>query len=299
MKMKYYSSELGRLKTLDNAPLVVSCLLIVDSLHFVFARLLVPYLPPATGAMYVLGIATLQVAIFVSLRDTIDFNIFRRYAWFFVAIGFLVAASTALNYAAVAFIDPGTASLLGKMTIVFGVAFGLFWLRERLTAFQSAGATIAIVGVFIIAFQPGEYFRIGSLFVLISTFAYALHAALVKRQTAEMRLGEFFLFRLACTTGFLFLFALSQQGLVWPSGPAWLILLLAGTVDVTVSRALYYVALRRLELSLHSIVLMLSPVMTIIWTLFLFDVIPNLQQLAGGLAVIVGVSIVTVGMRRY
>ena len=283
---------------IDNAPLVMTFLLVLDSLHFIFARLLLPHLPPATSAMYVLGIATLQVALFWSFWDKIQFGLFRRHLWYFLTIGFLVATSTALNFTAVAFIDPGTASLLAKTSIVFALGFGLFWLRERLSPVQSAGAVVAIIGVSIISFQPGDYLRLGSLLVIISTLMYALHAALVKRQREEIRLAEFFLFRLAATTGFLFLFALGQGQLAWPSGQAWLILLLAGTFDVVISRGLYYLALRRLDLSLHAIVLTLSPVIAIMWTLLLFGVRPTLQQIIGGVAVLLGVLVVSLNSAR-
>jgi drug/metabolite transporter (DMT)-like permease len=72
------------------------------------------------------------------------------------------------------------------------------------------------------------------------------------------------------------------------------LLALVGTVDVVVSRTLYYVALRRLKMSVHSIVLTVSPVATIVWSLLLFDTLPTLQQFLGGIAVILGVLVVTV-----
>ena len=280
---------------LDNAPLVVACLLVVDSLHFVFARLLVPHLPPATSVLYVLGIATVEVMILVWIRDQIRFDIFRRHLWFFLSIGLLVATSTTINYAAVAFIDPGTASLLGETTVLFGLGFGLIWLRERLVTLEIFGAVMTIIGILVITFQPGDYFRIGSLLIVASALMYALHAAVVKRYGIGMRLTDFFLFRLIATTGFLLLFNVGRGELMWPGWQAGLILLLAGTVDVTISRGLYYLALRRLKLSLLSLVLTLSPVVTMGWTLLLFGITPAPQQLVGGAAVIVGILMVTLG----
>ncbi len=281
---------------LNNSALVVIFLLLIDSLHFVFARLLLAHLPPTTSAMYVLGIATLEVACLLRLlRHPIRFQTFRRHAWFFLSIGFLAATSTALNYTAVAFIDPGTAALLSKTSILFGVILGLIWLRERLTRLETVGALLAITGVFIITFQPGNYLRLGSLIVLASALMYALHAAPVKRHVTHMSLADFFLFRLAATTGFLFLFTVGRGQLVLPGWPAWAILFMNGTLGAMIGRGLYYLALRRLKLSQHSIVLTLSPVVTIGWTLLLFGITPTLQQLLGGLAVIAGVLMVTVG----
>ena len=66
-------------------------------------------------------------------------------------------------------------------------------------------------------------------------------------------------------------------------------LLLAGTINVVISRALFYLALQRLNLSLHSIILTLSPVVAVGWTLVLFDTWPTVQQLIGGAVVILGV----------
>jgi drug/metabolite transporter (DMT)-like permease len=278
---------------MNGALLLIVLLLLVDSLHFVFARLLLPYLPPGTSALYVLAVAMVETAVFLGLRREIQFTVLRQHLWFFLVIGFLVAASTSINYTAVAFIDPGTASMLSQTSILFALGFGLFWLRDRLTAGQLAGSLMAIAGVFTISFQPGDLLRLGSLLVLSSAFMYALHAAVVKRYGGTMSFSNFFLFRVASTTGFLFLFAAGRGELTWPRGEVWLFLVLAGTIDVVVSRVLYYQVLRRLQISFHAIVLTLSPVITILWSFFLFGARPTWQALLGGAAVLAGVAIVT------
>lgn len=282
----------------QNAPLVIAILLLVDSLHFVFARLLLPYLPGGTSAFYVLAIATLQVFIFLGLRRRIRFNVFRSNLRFFLAIGLLVATSTTFNYVAVGYIDPGTASLLAQSATIFALGFSIFWLREKLTGLEIIGALIALIGVFVISFQPGDYLRLGSLLVLASAFMYALHAAIVKRHGGQMDFGNFFLFRVASVTGFLLLFTSIRGQLIWPTWEAWRFLILAGTIDVVFSRVLYYLALRRLQMSFHTIILTLSPVITIFWSLILFSEKPTAQSFVGGAAVILGVVIVTWGKSK-
>lgn len=277
----------------NNELLLVTMLLLVDSLHFVFARLLLPHISPGVSAVYVMAIGTIEIGLLGLFQRRLHFSILRKHLGFFLAIGFLIGISTNINYESVAFIDPGTASLLSKASILFGLGFGLFWLREKFSLIQVGGALVAVVGVFVIAFQPGDYLRAGSLLILGSAFMYALHAATVKRYGGRIEFLSFFFFRLLCTTGFLFLFALGRQTLVWPSSRSWVLLALAGTIDVVISRLFYYASLRRLKMSLFSIVLTLSPVATILWSLLLFDTLPTLQQLLGGAAVILGVLIVT------
>ena len=279
-------------------PLIMLPLLVVDSLHFVFARLLVPYLPGVTAAFFVLTVAFVELAIYMGIRRRIHFGTFRDNYRFFLVIGALVAASTALNYEAVSYIDPGTASLLAQTTTLFALVLSIVWLHERLAPLEIAGALIALSGVFIIAFQPGDYLRLGSLMVLISAFMYALHAAIVKRHGGDMDFGNFFLFRVASVSLFLLIFTLGRGQLMWPEGEAWFWLILIGTVDVIFSRVLYYLALRRLQMSFHTIILTLSPVLTILWSLVLFGVLPTTTGIIGGIAVLSGVAIVTVSKSR-
>ncbi len=278
----------------QNTSLLIIALLAVDGLHFVFARALHDHLNPLTSAMWVLGIGALEVSMFAASRGKLKFETFRKHAWFFLAIGVLVATSTSINYTAVGFIEPGVASLLSQMSILFGLGLGVFWLRDKLTRQQMIGAAIAIVGVAVITFEPGNFLRLGALLVIGSSFIYALHAAIVKRYGTGIDFLEFFVWRLVVTTGFLIVSAGVQGQLALPTeAAAWGILLVAGTVDVVISRTLYYLALRRLPISIHSLIFTISPVVAILWSLALFGSRPTVQELLGGVAVLVGVAIVT------
>ena len=283
---------------LGNAPLVIGVLLVVDSLHFVFARLLAPHLPGVTSAFYVLAVATLEVTVFLAFKGAIRPRLFLQNATFFLVIGLLVAAATGLNYIAVGYIDPGTAAMLAQTATIFALALSVIWLREHLSSVEILGAILALVGVFIISFQPGDYLRLGSLMILASAFMYALHAAIVKRHGGDMEFSNFFLWRVVSTTAFLLLFTTARGPWVWPGREAWIIIIVAGTVDVVISRVLYYLALRRLKMSIHTIILTLSPVLTVLWSVLLFSERPSMQALLGGVAVILGVVIVSASFSR-
>ena len=129
--------------------------------------------------------------------------------------------------------------------------------------------------------------------VLVSAFLYALHTAVTKRYGSDMDFVDFFFARLLFTTIFLFTFALGRQELILPSRNALLLLILVGTVDVVISRTLFYITLRRMDMSVHAIILTLSPVAAVLWSLLLFSTFPTWGQLIGGLAVILGVLVVT------
>jgi drug/metabolite transporter (DMT)-like permease len=267
-------------------------MLIVDSLHYVFARMLVQWLQPSVSAFFVLLIATTEVGIYGLVTKQLRFERLRKHAWFFIGIGFFIAGSTILNYTAVGFIDPGVASLISQTGKLWSLGFGLVWLKEKLTRQQFYGAALAIVGIFIITYQAGDYLRIGSVMVLAGTFLYAIHAGLVKKYGEEVDFLNFFFFRLMMTTVFMFLFISTTGTFTWPTAPVWGYIILVGTIDVAFSRSIYYLALRRLKLSVHTLVLTLSPVVTILWTILIFAIYPSIKQIAGGMIVLLGVFVV-------
>ena len=278
----------------QNTTILILALLAVDGLHFVFARALREYMHPVASVVWVLGIGALEVGVFAARVGKIRWVTFRKHAIFFLVIGTLVGVSTTINYTAVKFIEPGVASLLSEMSILFGVMLGVFWLRDRLSRKQAIGATIAITGVILITFQPGDFLRLGALMVIGGSFLYAWHAAIVKRYSGGIDFLEFFVWRLVATTGVLILSASVQGQLMFPpNGTAWILVFIAGTVDVVISRTLYYLSLRRLTVSIHALIFTLSPVVAILWSLALFGSQPRVQELLGGAIVLIGVGIVT------
>ncbi|MBN1248734.1 MAG: DMT family transporter [Anaerolineae bacterium] len=273
--------------------LLIAILLILDSLHFVFARLLLPHIVPGASTLFVLTTSTVEVGVYGLVTGKLRWDVARRYLGLFGAIGLLIALSVNINYEAVAYIDPGTASLLSQTAVLFSLGFGLIWLRDRLSTIQIGGAALAIVGVFVVAFQPGDYLRLGSLLIVSSALMYALHAAITKRFGDGIDLLNFFFFRLLFTTGALAIIGAVRGVLVWPSLQAWPLILLVGTVDIVLSRTLYYLALRRLTISMHTLALTLSPIAASLWGLALFGTLPTPQQILGGGIVIAGVLIVS------
>ena len=180
---------------------LVAGLLLVDSLYYIFARLLLPLLPPAAGAMYMMVLGAVQIAVL--MRGRLDWAVVWRHRWLFLAIGLLVGVNTNMGFVAVRYVDPGTASLLSRTSILFGVGLGVAWLGERLARLEVIGAAIAVLGVLLISFQPGDYLRWGSIIVVSSTALYALHSALVKRFGGEIPFGEFMFFRVASVAAVL------------------------------------------------------------------------------------------------
>ncbi len=81
--------------------------------------------------------------------------------------------------------------------------------------------------------------------------------------------------------------------MVWPTPTAWGWVAVAAAVNVVVSRGVYYLALRRLDMSFLAIVLTLTPVVTWLWSIAAFGGRPTTIEVAGGVATLAGVLMVT------
>ena len=104
-------------KISDQKGLLIAALLMIDSLHFVFARLMLPHIEPAVSAMYVMMIGMAVVGVYGFIRGQIKIDLLFKNIWFFLSVGLLVAVSTNINYEAVAFIDlirPGVRAFLAE-----------------------------------------------------------------------------------------------------------------------------------------------------------------------------------------
>ena len=82
--------------------------------------------------------------------------------------------------------------MLMKFGIVFNLGFSLLWLKEKLSKAQGVGALLGIVGTLVIASQPSELLRLGSLIVLSVSFFYSLHVAIAKKFLGQIRFLVFF-----------------------------------------------------------------------------------------------------------
>jgi O-acetylserine/cysteine efflux transporter len=280
----------------DRSPWLLGLLLAVDGLHFVFATLIHAHVAPHVSAATVMCVAAAVLGVFGLITRRIDLSVFRRHWPMFLAVGALVGLSTQLNYIAVGFVNPGAASLLAQLSTVYAIGLGVGWLGERLSRWQLLGGALAIAGALIIGLQPGAEFRLGALMIVVGQFAYALHAALVKRHGGGIDLFNFMFFRVCATAFALVILATGWTAVsgVQPwfdSSALWIVPLIA-LVDICLSRGLYYAVLRRVPVSLMAITLTLSPVVATLWAFVLLQRVPTLQQVLGGAVVLGGIAIV-------
>jgi drug/metabolite transporter (DMT)-like permease len=147
----------------------------------VFVRLAVTTgVPPSAGAFFTIVPACLVTAIAMLVRADIDL----ASAWPFVLAGLLAPGIAQLLFTyAVRDAGASRSSVTVGTAPLFAVAIALIFLDEPLVAGLVAGAALIVAGGILLATdqaRPAHFKRIGIVYALICTFAFATRDSLIR-----------------------------------------------------------------------------------------------------------------------
>ena len=225
----------------------------------------------------------------------------QRTAW---VAGAFFAVDLILWHHAIEAVGAGLSTVLGNMQVVLVGLLAWALLGEKPARSSLAAIPIAMVGVVLIsgAFEAdayGENPALGTLFGILTAFAYSGFLLMLRSGSGELRrvAGPLFDATLASAAltagGGIALGELDLMPSV--SAHAWLIALalsaqVLGWLLITVS-------LPRLPAVVTSILLTLQPVGTVVFSAFLLDERPTALQLIGTAAILAGLLIASAGRR--
>ena len=193
-------------------------------------------------------------------------------------------------------VSAGAASLIIAAGPVFTALLSTVFLGERLTAWGWTGIAVAFVGVALITLGEGpEGLRLepGALLIMVSAVATAAYFVVSKPLLARYRPLEFTTYVIWAGTVPMLVWAPSLLGQV-PAAPASATLAVAylGVFPAAVAYLAWSYALARMQVSVLSAFLYLSPVAAILIALVWIREVPSLLSLVGGAIAVAGVVLV-------
>lgn len=193
--------------------------------------------------------------------------------------------------------DPSVTSFLGNLFPVFLSLEGVFFLKEKFTKIEAAGASLAILGAFIISYTGEltwrEFFIPGTGFVVINTLFAATVSVIVKKNVEKASPEVFnlnsnawiFLF-------FLIYFLVSGDPVIIPQ-KAFDNIVLGAFFGAFFGLLSFYYSYRYIAASRSSIIQSLKGIFVLIISFFYFGNLPVPVQFWGGGVTILGVLIMT------
>lgn len=215
-----------------------------------------------------------------------------------VILGCIDLASNVTFFMAIRAIpDPSVTSFLGNLFPVFLSLLGVFFLKERFTLTEAAGACLAITGAFVISYT-GELdwqkiFIPGTGLVVVNTLIAATVSVIIKRNVQKTSPEVFNL----NSNGWIFLFFLgyflwSGEPLVIPAD-AFQNIALGAFFGSFVGLLSFYYSYRFIAASRSSIIQSLKGIFVLLISFFWFEKFPLPIQLWGGAITISGVLVMT------
>jgi len=225
------------------------------------------------------------------------FRLTRR-GWFWM-IMFTISSWVAILsfWAGVQRMDPSLAAFLNRAEVPIAILLGIIFLKERFTSRETLGALLSIAGIVImkltLRFEYSTGFwlvLLGSLFFGITEFISKIAVRHVEPIALVYVRG---LFLAVAYWAVLLGGGHSLEGL----DRVWVGIIALGILGPIVSRMMYLLALKRLELSKVAVISQSQPIFVIVTALLVLGQLPTLREMTGGLFVLAG-CVLMIGVGR-
>lgn len=210
-------------------------------------------------------------------------------SWFWVAM-FSVTSWLAIwfMWAGVARMDPSLASFLTRAEVPFVIFLGVLLLKEKFSRLEIWGGLLSIAGIVIMRLTLRFEYSSGFWFVLAGAFFFGLTEFVSKiaiRYIEPITLA--YLRNLLMAGAYWAVFAGSGQSLdgldkVWPG------VIALGLIGPILSRMMYLLALKHMDLSKAAIISQTQPVFVMILAALAWHQLPTLRETTGGVCLVIG-----------
>ncbi|MDX9881684.1 MAG: DMT family transporter [Prolixibacteraceae bacterium] len=224
---------------------------------------------PSTIVWFRFSVAFLAMLIFHLWKSPSEIKILIRPPWVLVAATIFLAWNYMGFMLGVHYMGPGNTQVVIQTGPVTLALIGIIFFRERVTVRQTVGFILAAIGMFVFYHNqtgqtPGNerLYNLGFLLTLSAAFTWALYAAMQKKlvnrySTASLNL---FLFGFPVLLYFPFINLAPLDELNW----GWWLLLISLGLNTLISYGTLSLALKYMEASKVSIIIILNPIITFI-----------------------------------
>ena len=213
----------------------------------------------------------------------------RKYKKIFIYSGILTSIGAALWVSSLWTIGPALTSFLMKAQTLFSLLLGFVFLGERLKRGESIGIALTVVGVIIVAYQKDTFLIYGTIMALAAAFFYSFLSYIVKKIANDLNMLMVATLRTLGVSIVLFIYLLVTGTFSYPTLTDAIVMTLGGTTGAYIAKACQFHSIKLLDVSRTTAVMPLESLFVVILSYLIFDNIPSLLKLTGGVLIITGV----------
>ncbi len=179
-------------------------------------------------------------------------------------------------------------AFLSQFQLVFIIIIALYFFKERIKRNKAIGFALVLTGGLLVIFQENINLNIGWIFALSAFFCYSIWNSLKKKlRDKGVSARYIMLVNLGISASIMFFYALISGvsfvinlGIIYASTNA----ILSDVLGILLMTD----ALKKMELSKTFMLMSLSPLFTLIYSVFVFGIDFSMIQLFGGTLLIIG-----------
>jgi drug/metabolite transporter (DMT)-like permease len=201
-------------------------------------------------------------------------------------------------WAGVKLIDPTLAGFINRFEVPIVILLGVVLLKERFSRIEVIGMILSLAGIVIMKLTLRIEFSTGFWLVLLGATFFGLTEYVSKialRHVEPIPLAYLRNAFLAVGYWAVFLagdYSMAGMERVWPGAVA------VGLIGPLVTRLMYLLALKHLDLSKVAVVSQIQPVFVILIALTFLGQFPTLREIAGGVCLLAGCVVMVLGRFR-
>lgn len=272
--------------------------------NLVIGKFAVPFV---TSALFLLLACVLAVGLFLPylLKNSCWKELFLPHVWpQCLAMGtFGTALPMTIFMIALNFTTPVNGAILNQFEIIYSLILSYFFLKERPSLRQIGGSALIIFGVSILLWQAGTSVQLtGDLMIIGCLWMFQVSHIFAKKLPTNMSpqliSAARALFAIPALAGLVAYLAVFQGPLILINTPTlWITLVLCALLNYFLGNTYWYQAIRNMDLSKATAIILSYPVMTFILSVFLKQDTFTLYKVLGmGLAI--GGAYIIIGIKH-
>ena len=251
--------------------------------------------PPAIVLVMVSMGALINMAIFYLDKKNrhLNLRLHKSEVIMCLSFGLLTLIGNHASALALTFLPPSVLSSLMRTEVIFVAIMGLFFLKEKIEPLFWVGLFIVAAGTFLLSppHGPSKDFTLGLLCALVSTLSFSSMAILTRKFIHKINPIKVNGVRLFFSIGLWFI--IYDSNIIVKDFSADLLLYgtLAAILGPGFSRLFLMYSARHLEARLTSLIILGSPVITLLLSTLLLLEKPHAGQILGSMLMILGIAL--------
>lgn len=209
------------------------------------------------------------------------------------AIAFMGVITSVLFFSAFSLLEPSFYAFLIRLATVVTIVLGVVVLKEKFTRIELFGAAVALIGVFVLSYNPGNFLTLGVLLGIAAALTIGVQDFVWKTMVKDVHPVTMNFYRTFASALAVLLYLLATKSFELVPLAQLPLLLFGAFVSPVLGVFFLIKAMANLEVSKVVAIRTIEPFIVVIFAFLFFNALPDAKELVGGTMIVAGVSVMT------